>query len=79
MSILVSSIHTAGVTIGIGGLVYTATVSITAVVGVFAGTETRRRDARETLKILLGKTSISGGPIGSTTVNRDVSRRGRGR
>jgi hypothetical protein len=52
------------VVLGIGGLLYTVTVAIIAIVSVFSRAVARRQDARDTLCVLLrknhsGKTSAT--------------------
>ncbi|ELP68866.1 hypothetical protein ACKI14_31370 [Streptomyces turgidiscabies] len=55
MSVLLQVLHD-GVTLGGGASVlYTSTVAATAVTSVAARSSDRRRDARETLKVLLGR------------------------
>jgi hypothetical protein len=50
---VVQLIHNVVLTTGAAGALYTAAVATTAVASVFARNPERRRDAHETLKILL--------------------------
>ena len=55
MSGLTNALHAALDAAGIGGFLYTVTITVTTAVAVFAREPSRRRDARETLAILLGR------------------------
>jgi hypothetical protein len=46
-------LHQAATTAGATGLAYTGLVVLTALISLLAPSDARRRDARETLKILL--------------------------
>jgi hypothetical protein len=57
MTGLINVLHTGVTVLGAGGLLYSTTVTLTTIVAVFGRTETRRRDARATLGILLRRQS----------------------
>jgi hypothetical protein len=55
MTGLTSALHTALDAAGIGGLLYTVTITVTTAAAVFAREPCRRRDARAALALLLGR------------------------
>jgi hypothetical protein len=53
MSTLLTAVHQGSLAVGAAGLLYTATVSATAITAILAPTAARRRAARDVLALLL--------------------------
>ena len=55
MTALTHLFHATATDAGVAAVLYAATITVTAVTAIASPTPERRRDARETLKILLGR------------------------